>query len=388
MRKDSTKRKIKTRAEPNNMLIQFLEGDSISIQGYTKLSNNPEFMTAIERISDLVASMTIHLMENKDDGDVRIKNELSRKVDISPYSLTTGYNFKKWIVKNMILNGNAFVFPKINNSNGLLEDLIPLPNGNIIPSNFGYNVRYQNTAFRHDEILHFVLNPKENKIYEGQGYSLILKDVVKNLKQASKTTNEFMSNKVMPSLIVKVDSITAELASEEGRDGIYDSFLKDAKQGKPWIIPAELLDVEQVKPLTLNDIAIKDTIILDKKTVASIVGIPAFLVGVGDFNEVEYNNFIRTTIMSIAKNIEQELTKKLLISPDMYWKFNSRSLFSYSLKEMAEVGSNLYVKGIMTGNEVRDWIGLSPIKNLSELVILENYIPLDKISEQNKLGGE
>lgn len=364
--------------------------ETLVCQGYTSLSHCPEIAAAVDTIAQLIGSMTIHMMRNTDAGDVREKNELSRKLDISPAKNMTRQTFIQWIVKTLYLdgNGNAVVWPRT--YRGYLEDLRPVP-ANFVSFNlvspWEYKVIFNGTEHGPGDLLHFVLNPNPNYPFMGDGYRTTLKDIANNLKQAAATEKGFMESKWKPSLIVKVDALTEEFASAEGRKKLLDSYINTAQAGEPWMIPAEQFSVEQVKPLSLTDLAISDMVTLDKRTVASILRVPPFVLGVGDFNREAWNNFISSTIMPIAQMIQQELTKKLLLSPDMYFKFNARSLYNYDIATLSAVADDQYIRGIMSGNEVRDWLGLSPRENLDDLVILENYIPRGMIADQSKLNG-
>ena len=196
-----------------------------------------------------------------------------------------------------------------------------------------------------------------------------------------------MESKWKPSVIVKVDGLVDEFSTKEGRKTLLSDYMETSEAGEPWVIPADQFDVQVVKPLSLTDIALSDSVKLDKGTVASILGVPPFVVGVGEYKEGEWNNFINPRIRLICNATEQEVTRKLLYSPTRYFKFNVRSLYSYDIKVLSEVGANMYTRGIMSGNEVRDWLALSPKDGLDDLVILENYIPQGMIGDQKKLDG-
>ena len=394
-------KKMKARAEPvQNKTVSWLCSqeafDTLTCHGYTSLDQNPEIITAVGKIAKLIGSMTIHLMQNTEDGDVRVKNELSRKIDINPNSNMTRSTFIQWIVNTLFLygDGNAVVYPQFRR--GLLRDLKPMPSAMVafVPDGiWDYTVLLNGQEYDPDKILHFVLNPGNYYPWKGQGVQVALKDVANNLKQAAATEKGFMQSKWKPSIIVKVDALTEEFSSPAGRRQLLSDYIDTAEAGEPWMIPAEQFEIEQIKPLSLSDLALVDMVSLDKKTVASILGVPPFVLGVGDFERDEWNNFIDSTIMPIALSIQQEFTKKLLYSPDYYFKFNQRSLYTYSLQETISAGAEMVDRMALRRNEWRDWVGLPPDKEMAELLALENYIPADRLGDQGKLiqngeGGE
>ena len=139
--------------------------------------------------------------------------------------------------------------------------------------------------------------------------------------------------------------------------------------------------------MSLADLAINDAVMLDKKMVAAILGVPPYLVGAGEYNRDEWNAFIQSTIMTICKSIASEMTKKLIIKPEWYLQFNVWSLIDYDLKTVSDVLLSGSDRGYVNGDEWRDRMHMNPA-GLKEYRILENYIPFDMSGKQKKLIQE
>ena len=365
----------------------WLRDGDICCTGYTSLDHNPEIMTACRKIAQLIGATTIYLMSNTAGGDERITNELSRLIDIEPMPTMTRQTWMEGIVMNLLLygRGNAVVVP--HTYGGYIQSLEPISAERVSFQPIGYrDYKIQIDGVPRDpgSILHFVYNPDKTYLWKGRGVNVSLRDIADNLKQAAKTEKAFMASEYKPSIIVKVDALTEEFSSPEGRDRLLESYVKPSETGQPWLIPAEQFDVTQVKPLTLADLAINDTVQLDKRMVAAILGVPPFVVGVGEYNKDEWNAFINSTIMTLCKSIAAELTKKLIVNPAWYLQFNVWSLRDYDLKTVSDVLLAGADRGYVNGDEWRDRMHMSPA-GLKEYHVLENYIGWEYVNKQKKL---
>lgn len=372
-------------------IVNALEGYSIP-QGYTKLSHCPEVYTAIDKIADPISNMTLYLMENNENGDIRIENGLSRLVDIEPSKNMTAKQWMKALVRCLLLEGDGNAVVKPVYQDGFIEELLIVPAGQFginLGKDFedGYTIQIKDKKYNPSDLIHFVLNPGARNPYKGESYRFQLKDLAEGLKNSREIEAKFMEGRYMPSLIVQIESDVEDVTSREGRAKLEDKFIK-TEAGAPMFIPADMMDVKTITPLSLKDIAISDSVRNYKKTIAGLLGVPAFLLGEGEFNRDEYNTFIKDKVLSVAKVIEQTLTKQLLVNPKWYFKFNIKSLYAFDIQTYSEIGSTLYDRGIMTGNEVRDLLDLSPKEGLDQLRVLENYINVEDVGLQGKLNKE
>ena len=154
--------------------------------GYRPIMQCPEVQICINVYAELISSMTLRLMRNTEKGDIRVKNELSRLLDIEPNRHMTHMAFFHVIVRALMENGNQVTLPVMRN--GYLDELKPLrPSETFIePKGLDdYEIIYRGARYSPDEVLHFILNPDPDQPWKGQGYQVSLKDIVKSIRQSN-----------------------------------------------------------------------------------------------------------------------------------------------------------------------------------------------------------
>lgn len=377
----------------NNYAAVWLRGSSDCPAGYHRLTECAEFRAIIDSYTAVIGSATIYLMENGKHGDKRLHNALSRKLDIEPWSLGTRQLWVSWIVGTMLGegDGNAYVLPHFDHATGNLLDLEPMPGATARPIAEGrdYEVLWKGKAYGRDSVIPFRIFPDPDQPWRGSGWKAPAEHILRSIAQTDAAKANLSSPDYQPPMIAYVN-LDNDIFSDESRESFRRKYLEDVERGKPWVLPTDIVKVERWQPLSLADLAIKDGIELDRKALAALTGTPAFMLGLGGFNQQEYNNWIRSRVLPICQAITQPLTLCLLDNPKWYFAMPEKRLYSYTPMELVSMGLSLADHGFACGDEVRDMAMLDPA-GLTEFRALENFIPYDMAALQSKLqqtGGQ
>lgn len=359
--------------------------------GYTRLADHPDVTACISRITGPVSAATIYQMENTESGDKRVRDELSRMVDIDPCpGLGTRTLLIDWILTTMLTDGDGEAFCLIDYGSAPWDPwrLRPMPGASVSPVGDAavgdYRVLWQGRNFSPWEVLHFRMHADPARPFRGRGIRVQAERLAQSLANTEALKNTLSRPDYKPPLAVMVNS-DADLSSDTKREKFRQRYLDDARDGKPWILPGDLVKIEQIRPLSLADLAVKDTMELDKRSLCGIFGIPTFLLGLGMFSLQEYNLFVNSVLIPLVSGIEQELTAKLLSDrTDRYFRFSRRRLYNYDLAQLINIDCAMADRGYLTGDEVREDADRDPA-GLTDFKVLENYIPYDMSGNQKKL---
>ena len=185
------------RSTGGSAVVGISDWDMVSRRGYTRLSESPEVVAAVQTIANMVSVMPIHLMENTKNGNRRIENALSKKVDCNPNEYMTRSTLISAIVRTLLLegDGNAVLYPET--KDGRITNLYLLDSSRItfIEDGFRYWICYNGKKYDPRELCHIVINPLPDKPWMGSGYKVSLQRIVDGLEAANFTKKALIESK-------------------------------------------------------------------------------------------------------------------------------------------------------------------------------------------------
>lgn len=363
------KRSKSIRSEPLNYMIYNDFGNS----GYYPI----EFERAVETIGGLLGALTLQVWQSKGNTKERLKNAKSYWLDIEPVRGATRLEWTKKVVRTMYERGVCFVSVETDSAGNqlkILDDALVQTDGTV-------RCYKQNVVYKATDLLRFSVGTKP--ALEA------LKQTNDNLRMAAALKARFLKNSFIPKIVVKVDVDMSALTDENDKrlKVLQNVIARSSESGQPIVFEQGFAEIQELKGRTYDelglDVALKD----EQLKVAAFFGLPAFLVGAGSFDREEYNLFIKTTFMTLVRMFEQQLSR-VFASKDVYVKYNTERLLSIDLSEQMSFVSECLAQGIMTPNEARQKLGLTPsgAKGMNDFRILENYVPVSQLGDQTKLN--
>ncbi len=365
-------RSRKTNKQLQDIIIKNYGGDwRYFVYDYANnIYNIPEVRTAIEKVSDIFASVPVyHKRLNKNGQVTYIEDATSRVLNYYPNPLQNGTQFIKTVVTNLMLHNNAFIEPIFETESGKLLQLYPLPYRNPELSvnetgRKGY-VKFKDaktdTEKKYDLDSVIYLN-RFATLSGGTSNNIgLYETVLKSL--AEQIVNDADPRK--PRAILQSNQMGQGALKEADKKGTMDAVranFADNVQGlvyfdKMWTVTPINWQENQVN---------KDLMQLVINTVYKYFNINDDIIN-NKATEIEFEMFVANTIKPLALQFEKEFTNKLFTENEYY--FGHRIEFDYfalsvnTLSAKTQLFSVAIRQGIMNIDECREMIGQPPLEN-------------------------
>ena len=323
----------------------------------------------VEVITNGVASLPVKLYRTDEKGfKYEIHNNLSFILSKKPTGKINAFTFYKLIVKDILLQGNAYALI-LRNGKGEIIGLQYIQAGLVSPIDRGDRIEYQVTGIkgfvRQEDILHF-MNYTETGVY---GISVLThaRRTLGIADYGENASENFYKSGGCTTGFLKFDGPSSGKQREEILSAWNQATggVRNQPNGIP-VLPANV----NYTQLSVNP---ADAQLLESREF-SIVEICRFF-GVSptkcfDLTHASYNNsemaelaFLNDTLRPLLTKIEMEMETKLFKPEEGYdIKFDVSELLRTDKKSQAEYFTKLFNLGVLSPNDIRKELDMDEIE--------------------------
>ena len=323
----------------------------------------------VEVITNGVASLPVKLYRTDEKGfKYEMHNNLSFILSKKPTGKMNAFTFYKLIVKDILLQGNAYALI-LRNGKGEVIGLQYIQAGLVSPIDRGDRIEYQVTGIkgfvRQEDILHF-MNYTDNGVY---GISVLThaRRTLGIADYGENASENFYKSGGCTTGFLKFDGPSSGMQREEILSAWNQATggVRNQPNGIP-VLPANV----NYTQLSVNP---ADAQLLESREF-SIVEICRFF-GVSptkcfDLTHASYNNsemaelaFLNDTLRPLLTKIEMEMETKLFKPEEGYdIKFDVSELLRTDKKSQAEYFTKLFNLGVLSPNDIRKELDMDEIE--------------------------
>ena len=362
---------------------QTTSGQSVNAESALSIAS---VHACVRVISDGIAGLDLKLYYENEDSRKQVYSHYSNVVCNEPNSYQTKFDFFKWMVSQLVLQGNAYAF--INRDSRFIPIAMhPIQSNNVTPymvdGELFYKVQQEGfpSLVSAVDMLHFKGLSMEN-VLKGKSPIQVHAETLGIDLAAIKSSAAVYKNGTLKFLLKSAGKIDEAQANplRQSLDDVIDGNRRST------VLPSGV-EMEKLS-LSPQEAQYLDSRSFSSEEIARIFGVPASMIGAKDgiksSVEQDYQDFYARTLMAYCKNIEQELHRKLLQEidkPYYYYKFNFNSLLRASANDRAD----FYNKGIRGGwlspNEARAFEYANGFEGGDKYYAEGNLIPESKFDE-------
>lgn len=364
---------------------QTLAGENVSSTNAPKVS---AVFACVNLISNTIASLPFNLYRETEQGMLLQGGLLNELVSRKPNESYNSFNFRKAMLTQLLLRGNAYVLPMRSGANlsglELIDtELVQIDTTSGVLKYKVYLTTGVTMNLDADQIIHI-----KYWTFDGiNGVSPIVyaKEIIGSSMAATAHMGGFYGNGGMPKGVLQLQGTIKDPDRIKAIGAQWDQLNKENK-GRT----AVLTEGAEYKPVAANfqESQLIESLKFSVEEICRLYSVPPHKIGhmegAGYANSIEAQNaqFVSDCIRPLVEAIEMEFSNKLL-NGNRRFVMDLKALMRGDIQTEVQRNVSYWNIGAMSANEIRRTEGLPPIEGGDEY-----NKPMHMSSDNNQNNGE